>query len=456
MKALILLSGLGFLGILSEILNFKKIIHKLTIVGLILTLGITFLEWDNPAPLQFSNMVNFDNLAISFIAVLVLTAILWFLTSAPIFDDSEHVADKTTLILFALVGAVCMVSYHNVTMLFIGIEILSICMYVMAGSKKGDLGSNESSMKYFLMGAFATGFLLMGIAFIYGATASFDIAEIKMYMENSPEHLELVYTGILLLVIGLSFKISAVPFHFWAPDVYDGAPIQVTSLMSTIVKTAAIAAFYKLFTVSFGSQSATWECTLSYIAGITIILGNLIAVFQSSAKRMLAYSGISHAGYLLLAILANNASGGNALVYYTLAYSVATIAAFAIIALVLQAKGDTNFSSFEGLGKKNPLLALATIISMLSLAGIPPFAGFFGKYYLFTSYLENHGIGLIIVALIGSAISIYYYFRLIVTMFKGESEEVIPMSGTVKLVLILCILITVALGIFPDVMSGGW
>jgi NADH-quinone oxidoreductase subunit N len=171
---------------------------------------------------------------------------------------------------------------------------------------------------------------------------------------------------------------------------------------------------------------------------------------------MLAYSGISHAGYLLLAILANNASGGNALVYYTFAYSVATIAAFAIIALVLQAKGDTNFSSFEGLGKKNPLLALATIISMLSLAGIPPFAGFFGKYYLFTSYLENHGIGLIIVALIGSAISIYYYFRLIVTMFKGESEEVIPMSGTVKLVLILCMLITVVLGIFPDVMSGGW
>ena len=188
MKALILLSGLGFLGILSEILNFKKIIYKLTIVGLILTLGITFLEWDNPAPLQFSNMVNFDNLAISFIAVLVLTAILWFLTSAPIFDDSEHVADKTTLILFALVGAVCMVSYHNVTMLFIGIEILSICMYVMAGSKKGDLGSNESSMKYFLMGAFATGFLLMGIAFIYGATATFDIAEIKMYMENNYEN----------------------------------------------------------------------------------------------------------------------------------------------------------------------------------------------------------------------------------------------------------------------------
>jgi NADH-quinone oxidoreductase subunit N len=456
MKALLLLSGLGFLGILSEILNFKKIIYKLAIVGLIATLGITFLEWDNPTPAYFDNMVLFDNLSVSFIAVLLLTAILWFLTSSAIFEDEKDIADKTTLVLFSLVGAVCMVSYHNLTMLFIGIEILSICMYVMAGSKKGDLASNESAMKYFLMGAFATGFLLMGIAFIYGASASFDLAEIKIYMENSPKNTELVYTGITLLVIGLSFKISAVPFHFWAPDVYDGAPIQVTSLMSTIVKTAAIAAFYKLFTVSFASQSASWECTLSYIAGITVLVGNVIAVFQSSAKRMLAYSGISHAGYLLLAILANNAAGGNALVYYTLAYSVATIAAFTIIGLVLNHKGSSNFDAFNGLGKNNKLLAFATIIAMLSLAGIPPFAGFFGKYYLFTSYLENHGIALVVIALVGSAISIFYYFRLIVALFKGESEEIIPINGTVKLVLVICILLTVALGVFPEVMNGGW
>lgn len=456
MKALLLLSGLGFLGLLSEILNFKKIIHKLAIVGLIITLAITFLEWDNPLPYQFNDMVFFDNNAIAFIVVLIITAILWFLTSSVYFEDNEHIADKTTLVLFALVGAVCMVSYNNLTMLFIGIEILSICMYVLAGSSKGNLASNESAMKYFLMGSFATGFLLMGIAFIYGATASFNLETIKTALEANDSSKELIYTGITLLVIGLSFKISAVPFHFWAPDVYDGAPIQITSLMSTIVKTAAIVAFYKLFTVSFGSQSATWECTLSYIAGITILVGNIIAVYQKSAKRMLAYSGISHAGYLLLAILANNEAGGNALIYYTLAYSVATIAAFTIIGLVLKQKGTSDFDAFNGLAKNNKLLTVATIISMLSLAGIPPFAGFFGKYSLFTAYLENHGIALIIVALIGSAISIYYYFRLIVTLFKGESEEIIPINGTVKLVLVLCIILTVALGLFPDVMNGGW
>ena len=434
----------------------KKIIHKLAIVGLIITLAITFLEWDNPLPYQFNDMVFFDNNAIAFIVVLLITAILWFLTSGVYFEDNEHVADKTTLVLFALVGAVCMVSYNNLTMLFIGIEILSICMYVLAGSSKGNLASNESAMKYFLMGSFATGFLLMGIAFIYGATASFNLETIKTSLEANAGSKELIYTGITLLAIGLSFKISAVPFHFWAPDVYDGAPIQITSLMSTIVKTAAIVAFYKLFTVSFGSQSATWECTLSYIAGITILVGNIVAVYQKSAKRMLAYSGISHAGYLLLAILANNEAGGNALIYYTLAYSVATITAFTIIGLVLKQKGTSDFDAFSGLAKNNKLLTVATIISMLSLAGIPPFAGFFGKYSLFTAYLENHGIALIIVALIGSAISIYYYFRLIVTLFKGESKEIIPINGTVKLVLVICILLTVALGVFPDVVNGGW
>lgn len=285
MKALLLLSGLGFLGLLSEILNFKKIIHKLAIVGLFVTLAVTFLEWDNPLPYQFNDMVFFDNNAISFIVVLLITSILWFLTSSTYFEDNEHLADKTTLVLFSLVGAVCMVSYNNLTMLFIGIEILSICMYVLAGSSKGDLSSNESAMKYFLMGSFATGFLLMGIALIYGATGTFNIESIKTLLDNSNGSKELIYTGITLLAIGLSFKISAVPFHFWAPDVYEGAPIQVTSLMSTIVKTAAIVAFYKLFTVSFGSQSGNWECTISYIAGLSILIGNIIAVFQNWRKE---------------------------------------------------------------------------------------------------------------------------------------------------------------------------
>jgi NADH-quinone oxidoreductase subunit N len=456
MKALLLVSGLGFLGILSEILNFKKFIYKLSIVGLLVAIVVTFLEWDNPTPAYFNNMVYFDNLAISFIAVLLITGLLWFLMAESIFENDGLQSDKSTLVLFSIVGAICMVAYNNITMLFIGIEILSICMYVLAGSKKESLGSNESAMKYFLMGAFATGFLLMGIAFIYGASASFDVMEIKAYMSNSPQNIELVYTGIILLAIGLAFKISAVPFHFWAPDVYEGAPIQVTALMSTIVKTAAIAAFYKLFTVSFGSQEIVWSTTLSYIAALSVLIGNIIAVFQSNVKRMLAYSGISHAGYLLLAILANNAAGGTALTYYTLAYSVATIAAFTVVASVASVKGSSDFTSFEGLGKKNKLITISVIVSMMSLAGIPPFAGFFGKYFLFTSYLENHSINLVIIGLIGSAISIYYYFRLIVNLFKGDSEEVIPLSLTTKLVLIVSILLTVALGIFPEIMNGGW
>jgi NADH-quinone oxidoreductase subunit N len=368
-------------------------------------------------------------------------------------------AEHAALVLFVLTGAIIMTAFADLSMFFVGLEILSISLYVLAASNKSELRSNEAGMKYFLMGAFATGFLLFGIALIYGATATFNLAKIASYISvsqaagNTPMF---VYAGVLLIMVGLLFKVSAAPFHFWAPDVYEGAPIQVTALMSTIVKTSAIAAFYKLFTVSFGSQEIVWSTTLFYIAALSVLIGNIIAVFQSNVKRMLAYSGISHAGYLLLAILANNAAGGTALTYYTLAYSVATIAAFTVVASVASVKGSSDFTSFEGLGKKNKLITISVIVSMMSLAGIPPFAGFFGKYFLFTSYLENHSINLVIIGLIGSAISIYYYFRLIVNLFKGESDEVIPLRLTSKIVLIIAIVLTVAMGVFPEVMNGGW
>ena len=456
MKALIIISCLGFLALLAEILNFKKHLYTLTLLGLTIALGASFTEWNSAMPSYLNHMVLFDNYSVAFIGVLIITAILWFLMAPSFFKDDTHTADKSALVLFALVGAICMVSYHNMTMLFIGIEILSICMYVLAGSNKKDLASNESAMKYFLMGAFATGFLLMGIAFIYGATASFDIFQIKLYLQNNPAASPLFYTGIILMLIGLAFKISAAPFHFWAPDVYDGAPIQVTSFMATIVKTAAIAAFFKLFSTSFAAASDTWSTTLMWLTAITILVGNITAVFQNDIKRMLAYSGVSHAGYLMLAILAMNELGAHSLVYYTLAYSIATIAAFAVVLAVINAKGNSHFDSFLGLAKNNRLLAVASTVSMLSLAGIPPLAGFFGKYYVFTAYLQNHSPILVLIALSGSAISIYYYFRLIVNMFKFESEEKIALSYSTKVLLVASVILTILLGLMPDLILGIW
>ena len=454
MNTIILLASLGGFAMLAEIFKLRKLVYPLVFVGLLATIGITIMDWNGRelSPI-FNNMIAFDHYAVMFSIVMISTVVLWMLLAKKNLDDSVTISDNISLVIFSLVGAVLMVCYANLTMLFLGIEILSIPVYILAGSNKTSLSSNESALKYFLMGAFATGFFLFGVAMIYGATKSFDLIQIAqtIYAGTAPK--VLLSSGILFMLIGMAFKISAVPFHFWTPDVYQGAPTHITSFMSTIVKTAAIAAFFRLFVVCFDTQREIWSNIVWGIAALTLIFGNITAVYQTSVKRMLAYSSISHAGYMLLALLSLAESSQGSILFYTAAYSVGSIAAFSVLILVSK-NGNENFDSFNGLGKSNPILALVMTVAMLSLAGIPPMAGFFAKYYIFSSAISSGNVGIVIVAIIGSLISIYYYFRVIIAMYFREAKESesIELSAAYQLLLVICTALIIALGLFPDLI----
>ncbi len=451
MKALILLSSLGVLSLLAEIFSFKKLLYPLVLLGLTVTFVLNIGEWNTNV--TYFKMMTFDNFAVAFSSVIIVVAFLWFLMAEGFFKEESSQTDHYALILFALVGALLMVSYTNMTMLFLGIEILSIPMYILAGSKKDDLSSNEAAFKYLIMGAFATGFLLFGITLIYGSTGSFDLTEIQNAVSVPGKVPGIFYTGVLLMLVGMAFKVSAAPFHFWAPDVYQGAPTMMTAFMATIVKTAAMAAFLRLFDTTFIRVSGTWTDVLWVMAALTLLVGNITAVFQTSTKRMLAYSSVAHAGYMLLALISANVYSSPGILFYTLAYSIGSIATFCIVSVVVNARGDDGIHSFNGLAKTNPLLAGIMTIALLSLAGIPPTAGFFAKYYIFTSAFMAGNVWLVLIAIVASLIGVYYYFRIIIAMyFKEGKHEEVGVDMNHKILLIVIAFAIIALGIFPDVV----
>lgn len=299
MKTILLLSGIGAFALLAEIFRLKKFLFPVIFIGLLGAIGAAVYDWNTNIH-YYHNMLTFDNFALTFSIVLCGTVLLWFFSSLSFFSDQEYFTDKSSLFIFSLIGAVIIVSYSNLVMLFMGIEILSIPLYVLAGSKKESLTSNESSLKYFLMGAFASAILLFGIALLYGACGTFDLSLIYVYLsspENTVHASSLLQVSIILLFVGIAFKAAIVPFHFWTPDVYEGAPTPVTAFMSFVVKTSAFAAFFRLFS-SFANMNEVWMNTAALLTCATILLGNITAVYQNNIKRMLAYSSISHAGYL--------------------------------------------------------------------------------------------------------------------------------------------------------------
>lgn len=456
MNSIFVLSGLAVFSLLAEIFNFRRILFPVVIIGLVASAILLVFDWNQNASF-YTNMVTFDNYAVAFSIVLSLTALLWFLMSKKHFDDNANVTDHFALVIFSLVAAVFMVSYSNLAMLFLGIEVLSICLYVLAGSNFRSIFSNEAALKYFLMGSFATGFLLFGIALIYGVTASFDLQVIaSVVADGTGNRTGWLYTGIILLIVGLAFKISAVPFHFWAPDVYEGSPTVVTTFMATIVKIAAFAAFFRLFSVCFESVYTEWIIVVQIVTVLTLVVSNITAVYQHSVKRMLAYSSVSHAGYLLISLVAMNEISASAILYYVVAYSAATIMAFTVLLNVESEDQNAVVDAFNGLAKRNGYLAFAMAISMLSLAGIPPLAGFFGKYYLFTAAFESGYVGLVLLAVITSAIGIYYYFRIIIAMYLKSTDQTvrIPVPKQHSIVLAICLLLSLGFGLFPGLLVG--
>ncbi|XZF13304.1 NADH-quinone oxidoreductase subunit N [Chitinophagaceae bacterium MMS25-I14] len=453
MKAIIAATILGIIMMFASIVvKDKKAIVTLAGVLLLVLLGVNV--WDLMATKKgsFTPMLN-DMLLISrdglwFNVLMTGCSLLYLLLAGKdIRKVGSYVGEYFALIFFILCGVYILSSYNNLLMLFIGIEILSIPQYILAGSDKKNLKSSEAALKYFLMGSFSTGILLMGIALLYGSTGSFDLRHMDFVHHSSVNGLTIA--GVIFLMIAFGFKVSAAPMHAWTPDVYDGAPTPFTAFMATIVKSAAFIAFIKLFQNSFGAMNEHWLMILAIITAATLFIGNLTAVFQQSVKRMLAYSSIAQAGFMLFAILSNNTFASQGIIIYAVAYSVATIGVFA----VLMKLKDYTYDGFNGLAKKEPTLAFVTTIFLLSLAGIPLTGGFMAKYFVLqAAIMQGQLFWLVIFALLMAAISVYYYFRVIIAMYfkQGNPELQEPISGADKFMLVVTSLLVILLGIAPQ------
>jgi len=458
MTTLIAIIGLGVLCLLFEIFDFRKAIIPITIIGLLAILGLTISEFNSPAS-YYNNMIVVNKYSVSFSSLFIVLTIFLVALSHNFYENHKSkISDYIAIKIFLLAGAVSMVSFGNLAMFFLGIEILSISLYVLAASNRMNVKSNEAGMKYFLMGSFASGIILFGICMIYGAIGTFDIYEIS---ENSlSAELPIWFPiGVVLLTIGMLFKIAAVPFHFWAPDVYEGSPALTTALMSTLAKVVAVSTLYKIITdLNFISSLDNQDLLASFNIIIVIIsiasmtVGNVMALRQTNVKRMLAFSGISHAGFMLMTLLSEVSASGS-LLYYTTAYSLAGIAAFSVILYVCKNRENEDIVNFHGLGKTNPLLAAILTASLLSMAGIPIFAGFFAKLVLFSQTIQAGYLVVVIFAVINSIISVGYYFKLILAMYTKEANE--TRTGKpflIYAVAIIAILLNIVLGIFPSLV----
>ena len=451
MNTLIAIIGLGVLCLLFEIFDFRKAIIPITVIGLLGILGITASEFNSPES-YYNNMIVVSKFSAAFSGLFIILTVFLVTLSHKFYENHPtKLSDFIAIKIFLLAGAVAMVSFGNLAMFFLGIEVLSIALYILASSNRLSIKSNEAGLKYFLMGSFASGILLFGICMIYGAMGSFDVVEISE-LSQSAELPIWFPIGIALITIGMFFKIAAVPFHFWAPDVYEGSPTLTTALMSTLAKVVSVATLYKLLTIMNADLSESFKLVIVIISMASMTLGNIMALRQVNVKRMLAFSGISHAGFMLMTLLSTTNSAGT-LLYYTSAYALAGIAAFSVIIYVCKNNENEDVTNFHGLGKTNPLLAAILTASLLSMAGIPIFAGFFAKLFLFNQTIQAGYIALVIVAVVNSIISVGYYFKLILAMYTKEpNEERTATPISIYAVAVIAILMNIALGLFPSVL----
>lgn len=422
----------------------------------------------------WNGMIAHDNLRLSFSFVfLFVSAMTVLISTVWVRRENVPAGEYHALLLFGTFGMMMMSAGNDLVIIFLGLETLSISTYVMAGLRKGDLRSNESAMKYFILGSFASAFLLYGMALIYGATGSTNLTQIAEKIAD-PNFPALLLVGAAMIIVGFGFKIAMAPFHVWTPDVYEGAPTPVTGFMAAGPKAAAFASFLRVFVLGFplvaGAQASmalhqTWISAIAVMAIITILVGNVAAIMQTNVKRMLAYSSIAHAGYALVGFIGAGLAKTDAardaaiasVAFYMLTYAVTNLGAFAVVTLLAQ-KNDRrcDFDDYNGIGFKSPVLSFSLGLFMLSLLGLPLTAGFLGKVLVFRPALEGGNVlvtGLVVVAVIGSAISAYYYLRLIVVMFFRERvsewlEPKMPVGFTAAL--LIAVLGVFYLGIFGD------
>lgn len=427
----------------------------LALAGLIITL-VTVINLWNKNISGFNDMILADNFSLAFATVFLVGAMLSILLSLnKVEDEYLNYGDFFGLILIATVGMIMMVSTTNLLVVFLGLEILSISLYVLTGIRKMRVDSVEVSLKYLLLGAFATGFFLYGIALVYGATGSIDLVAIGDHIRTNGLNGLMLVSGTLMLIVGFSFKAAFVPFHMWTPDVYQGAPTPVTAFMSSGAKGAAIAPLIRVVIAGLPLSESEWLTILWVVAALTMTVGNVVAIAQNNVKRMLAYSSIAHAGYLLVGVIAGNPLGQSGVLFYLLVYTFMNLGAFGVISYMgnSNSQENLNIDDYQGLGYRFPFAGLAMSVFMFSLAGIPPTGGFVGKFYIFSAAIQSGHVWLVIIGVINSVISAYYYLRVVINLYMREStrEIVVPKASLgLTIALLLAILGVLQMGVMPS------
>lgn len=455
MSVLVIIFLTAVAALFSGVFEKGKFARYIGILGLLIALWTAYYP-ECSFFTQFDSMFKYGaNTALFTKIAIFITLLIFFLGGFAFSNHRRHQSELYALMLFALCGSILLFGYQNLVTLFLGIELLSIPLYVMAGANKTELRSIEASLKYFLMGAFATGFLLFGVALVYGTSGSFDIYQIHNFGVTNSKNLVFIM-GAILMLVALAFKTSLAPFHMWSPDVYQGSPSIISTFMMTVVKISAFYAFFRLMTICFAGIFPDWINIIGVLVIITLLLANVMGLAQTNAKRMLAYSSVSHAGYIALVFFGMTAMSTFNLAFYLFAYSLATVGAFTGLIWVEKIKRETSYNAFKGLAKTEPLVAVGMTVSLLSMAGIPITAGFIAKFGLFAQAI-NTAPFLVLIAVIGSAISIAYYLRLIIAMFFfkestfNTSEKV---SIIYNIVSAFVIILIIALGIYPDLFGS--
>jgi len=442
----------------------KKLLGYLALLGVIAAGGASarltslLYSWPGMGP-AFGGSIAADEFSSFFIGLFMFVAGIVILGSMDYLERDHHQhGEFYALILMGTVGMCFMAASTDLIMIFLGLEISSIATYILAGYRRNDYLCNEASLKYFLLGSFATAFLLYGIAFVYGLTGTTNLLGASVRLAASPQWTPLAHVALILMFVGLAFKLSAAPFQIWAPDVYQGAPAPVTAFMSVGPKAAAFAVLLRVFLGSFTSAGDFSFWILWISAALTMCVGNLGALWQPNIKRLLAYSSIAHAGYVLVGVAAGGQRGISGVLYYLVAYALMNVGAFILIAYLAGADERlVKIDDYRGLASSRPAVAACLTVFFLSLAGFPTTAGFLGKFFIFRAAIHSHLIGLTILALLNSVVSVYYYFRIIVAMYmnddkKETADAVLPWS--VRTVLAICILGIFYLGLMPNDFMG--
>ena len=433
----------------------KTVAAWLTIVGCAIALyvSIDMLQVGMEGT-EFSNMIQVDKYSLFFNVIFLVSTILVVLISMNYLGRQDRrQGEYYLLILLATLGMMLMASGNELIVVFLGLELMSLSLYVLAGYFQRSMASSEAGMKYLLLGAFASGFFLYGIALIYGGAGTTSIPKIASAITVNAKS-PLLLSGMFLLVVGFGFKVALVPFHQWAPDVYEGAPTSIAAFISAGPKAAGFAAFLRIFLEALQNIQSEWIVVVTILAALTMTVGNLVAIAQRNIKRMLAYSSIAHAGYVLVGLAAANKDGISSAMFYLLVYCIMNIGAFGAVILARTEDGESlMISDYAGLGFKKPLLALFMTLMLLSLAGFPPTAGFVGKFYIFRSAVESGQIWLVIIGAINTAVSAFYYLRVVVAMYMREPEAELDFLAYPRLLIValtLAAIGVVLIGILPS------